>query len=259
MFLRRMIDQVRSLHWTMIFIDFVIVVVGVFIGLEAQEWNQARQDRTREHFYLASIVHELDEGIGNIRYSIRLTKERMALDELLIRSQSDPGVVRADPGRFIYALTRGGYTFSPVIRDDTFEEIKSAGGLGIIRNETLAIDLMRFYSDVRGEAQWDYTRSQDQTEYVRRSAGILSDRQLKLAPSGSHTIPVDSPDDAMAAYKRMMDRPDFLNWVTWFLFDRGDNLETEKMWLDRAQALRARVAAEPGVAELLDGAKEQNR
>jgi hypothetical protein len=47
-------------------------------------------------------------------------------------------------------LTRG-YTFSPVIRDDTFEEIKSAGGLGIIRNKTLAIDLMRFYSDVRGE------------------------------------------------------------------------------------------------------------
>lgn len=47
MFLRRLVDHVRSLHWTMIFIDLVIVVVGVFIGMQVNNWNEARQERQR--------------------------------------------------------------------------------------------------------------------------------------------------------------------------------------------------------------------
>jgi hypothetical protein len=43
MLLRRVIKHVRKQEWTAIAIDFVIVVVGVFIGIQAANWNEARR------------------------------------------------------------------------------------------------------------------------------------------------------------------------------------------------------------------------
>ena len=39
MLLRRFIEHVRKQEWTAIAIDFVIVVVGVFIGIQVANWN----------------------------------------------------------------------------------------------------------------------------------------------------------------------------------------------------------------------------
>lgn len=42
MILTRVIEHVKKQHWTAVFLDFVIVVLGVFIGLQMQDWNSAR-------------------------------------------------------------------------------------------------------------------------------------------------------------------------------------------------------------------------
>ncbi|MFT7313987.1 MAG: hypothetical protein ACI9J5_002128 [Paraglaciecola sp.] len=45
MILRRVIKHFRNQEWTAIAIDFVIVVVGVFVGIQVSNWNQAQTDR----------------------------------------------------------------------------------------------------------------------------------------------------------------------------------------------------------------------
>ncbi|WP_412061302.1 hypothetical protein [Rubrivirga sp. IMCC45206] len=45
MILRRVIQHVRDQNWTAVGIDFVIVVVGVFLGIQLGNWNAARADR----------------------------------------------------------------------------------------------------------------------------------------------------------------------------------------------------------------------
>ena len=42
MLLRRVIAHVRRQEWTAIGIDLVIVVVGVFIGIQVSNWNEDR-------------------------------------------------------------------------------------------------------------------------------------------------------------------------------------------------------------------------
>jgi hypothetical protein len=39
MILRRVVEHLKQQHWTAAFLDFAIVVVGVFVGLQAQDWN----------------------------------------------------------------------------------------------------------------------------------------------------------------------------------------------------------------------------
>jgi hypothetical protein len=42
MLLRSITRHVSDQNWVAVFIDFVIVVVGVFIGLQVSNWNDAR-------------------------------------------------------------------------------------------------------------------------------------------------------------------------------------------------------------------------
>lgn len=247
MITHRIVEHLKRQHWTAVLIEIVIVVIGVFIGLQANNWSEQRRDRMRERTYLTSIAAELDESIQSIENSIAVMRERMALDELLIESATDPGRVRAEPGRFIYAITRGGYTFSPGIHGFTFEEIKSAGDLGLISDATLALDLMKFYANVEAGAQWGYLRSLNQSEYIKRSAGILTTQQLMLAPASTHVVPTVSVEDALEARKRMLDHPDFIAWVPTVLFFRTSDLDTYEAWLESAKQLRARILAQPGV------------
>jgi hypothetical protein len=43
MLLRRITKDVTDQNWFAVFIDFLIVVVGVFIGIQVANWNDVRQ------------------------------------------------------------------------------------------------------------------------------------------------------------------------------------------------------------------------
>ena len=246
MILRRVVQHLRHQHWTAVAIELVIVVAGVFIGLQVNNWNEDRRDRVRGLAYLQGIAADLDETVASIEKSIGYSQDRIGFDELLIKAATDPGLVRAEPGRFLFAVTRGGYTHSPSIRGDTFETIKSTGSLGTIRDQKLVRDLMKFYATVQGQSQWSTFRAFCQSEYVKRSAGILTAKQLMLAPSESGAIPPADVEEAMDAYRRMIARPEFIDWLPLTLFNRSTDVRYANQWLADAKSLRARILAIAG-------------
>ena len=252
MLLRRVIAHFKKQEWTAIALDFLIVVVGVLIAFQITAWNDARADRAREKNYLERIASELDYSIASIEDGIETAMFRETLGQFLINSVENPNLVRNNPGRFIFAILTGGYTYSPEIRAHTFEEIKSAGDLGIFRDKALLFDLTEFYTRVQGDAQWNYIREVRQTEYIKRSAGILTYELLKQTPY-AEGIPEIDADDAIAAYERMLERPSFIEWLP-TVGDRYDDIRTYRRRLDAAVALRARILAALG-----DGAPVTDR
>ena len=48
MLLRRITKHVKDQHWIAIGIDFLIVVVGAFLGIQNGIWNEARGSNIRE-------------------------------------------------------------------------------------------------------------------------------------------------------------------------------------------------------------------
>jgi len=60
MLLRRVIKHFRNQEWTAIAIDFLIVVVGVFIGLQVQEWSGRQAERRLEMQLVADLLADLD-------------------------------------------------------------------------------------------------------------------------------------------------------------------------------------------------------
>ena len=48
MILRRLTEHLKQQHWTAIGIELVIVVLGVFLGMQVSNWNEERVARARE-------------------------------------------------------------------------------------------------------------------------------------------------------------------------------------------------------------------
>ena len=42
MILRRLAESIRKQEWFTVVLEVLIVVVGIFIGLQVDEWNRAR-------------------------------------------------------------------------------------------------------------------------------------------------------------------------------------------------------------------------
>ena len=59
MILRRITEHVKTQNWTAVGLDFVIVVVGVFIGLQVSNWNDVRGTRAAERAYLVELRTEV--------------------------------------------------------------------------------------------------------------------------------------------------------------------------------------------------------
>ena len=66
MLLRRVIAHVRNQEWMAIGNDFLIVVVGVFFGIQVSNWNASRQDMQRAHGYLARIHGDLSADLESL-------------------------------------------------------------------------------------------------------------------------------------------------------------------------------------------------
>ena len=59
MILRRLTASLRTQNWTAVAIELAIVIVGVFIGVQAANWNQARQERQETRQLLSQLETEL--------------------------------------------------------------------------------------------------------------------------------------------------------------------------------------------------------
>lgn len=102
MILHRMTASLKRQDWAAVAIEFLLVVAGVFVGLQVANWNEDRKERAREKAYVARIAGDLRNDVTELNEVIKVSALRMALlNELLPRASG-----RALPAAFDSARGR---------------------------------------------------------------------------------------------------------------------------------------------------------
>ncbi len=84
MILRRLAIRLTRQDWAAVAIEFLLVVAGVFVGLQVANWNEERNDRAREMAYVARIAEDVRNDVTELNEIISVAALRMALlNELL--------------------------------------------------------------------------------------------------------------------------------------------------------------------------------
>jgi hypothetical protein len=93
MILRRLTANLRAQNWTAITIEFFIVVIGVFIGTQVANWNEARLAKVETKRMLEQLVPELRSQLEFFE-SVRTyyTTSRRFADRALGAWNGDPDI-----------------------------------------------------------------------------------------------------------------------------------------------------------------------
>ena len=142
MLLRRVTAHVRDQNWFAVSLDFLIVVVGVFIGIQVANWNEAQVDNRLGRYYLSRLVVDLTAEL-NVSTSTaayyRQVLDSVGRTETLLLQQ------RPDGKALIAAAYRATEVSGLAMATATWDQIVSSGHVGLLRDSSLENSLANYY------------------------------------------------------------------------------------------------------------------
>jgi hypothetical protein len=135
MLLRRVIKHFRHQEWTAIVIDFVIVVVGVFVGIQVSNWNQAQSDNRLGEELAERLRADLLVEAWNYAMLIEyLADVQSNTDKALAGLQ---GTSEISDEQLLIAAYRATQYNAGTTQRTTYDELISTGKIGFITDKTL--------------------------------------------------------------------------------------------------------------------------
>lgn len=148
MILRRIKAHMEKENWFAVGIDFCIVVIGVFIGIQVANWNEARVNRTTETTYLELLQRDLQTTRQELDAQIAFEQfqMRVANDVATIIDSPPSGLRRQQLG---IILTRLGGRRTLRVDSPTFLDLQSSGRLGLISDTDLRSAIVSYFFGVQ--------------------------------------------------------------------------------------------------------------
>jgi hypothetical protein len=212
--LKKLAEALRAQSWFTVILEVLIVVVGIFVGLQVDSWNEVRKDRAKEYAYVIRLQGDLVRDAKLLGRSI--DQSRQWTDGIVYawRALDDTSLINDDPCRFVVGIQRASFNFFPVLYDHTFSEIVSNGHLGLIRSSELKDKLSRYYTAHESAEQWMDSYRDINVDFGTLFVGVLSRQQLhavnKFENEGACEI---TPVDAQSARQRFLERPTLADWL----------------------------------------------
>ncbi|GJL91354.1 hypothetical protein [Hyphococcus sp.] len=148
MILRRVIAHFRKQEWTAIALDFLIVVVGVFVGLQVNNWNDDRNSQAREKAYLIALKQDvvaINESLDRPRAIAAGLQDSMISVLRAIETCSPESATRED---FDRTFTQYQNTVGFQVRDATYNEMLSSGALAALEDDDLKKSIAGFFTEI---------------------------------------------------------------------------------------------------------------
>lgn len=125
MILRRVIEHFRKQEWTAIFIDFAIVVLGVFVGTQVSNWNASRIAAGEAQAYLVRIEDDIRQNRHELDLFARYYRQTLRHGERALAGFGAPPETLG--GQFLIDLYQTTQIAPRSARRDSYDEFLASG------------------------------------------------------------------------------------------------------------------------------------
>jgi hypothetical protein len=244
MILRRITEHVKSQNWTAVGIDFVIVVVGVFVGIQVSNWNEERRTRMVEHDLINRLHEETQELLElqdeSLAELMKMVDVQLAINPVLFSQEPERplGIYECEAIASSHILRR------PPDEIPTLDEMLATGRFEVLRNQTIKQQLSNYI----------LVRERWRGRYVESASGFfrLHSRHPDLITVGR--APLDTGYDGRWDFlsgegfrwdvqcdiEKMRETPGFLNE---YVDNLGRSSSLVESYQERSEVLAALAAA----------------
>jgi hypothetical protein len=138
--------------------EIILVVIGILIALQINNWNESRKERQLEDNFYTNIIIDIEKDQQKLDYyKIFHTKRIQYLDTLLTYVRNPKNTMGIEKfGMYIEPLY---YNENATNYSATFESAKSLGAFNTFTNKELLKNLAQYYADfILIQAQFDSSR-----------------------------------------------------------------------------------------------------
>lgn len=144
MITRRITEAIAKQSWSAAFVELLIVVIGIFLGLQASSWYEERSEADMESTIVDRLEADFEEILNEIEAALNshqgiidgLDKLQAALDSGSI-IESEKSSVQYSLGNVLGVDTGGG-------KSATYQEIVASGRLRLLQNNDLVSALSEY-------------------------------------------------------------------------------------------------------------------
>jgi len=155
---RKLLQRQRIANYSLYALgEIVLVVVGILIALQINNWNDRRQLTAKEHGYLRNLRADLVSNIDKMETFLSERRAIMEAAQYVVNALEAPTV--GDPEAFNRNCIRV-YEWQRFVQVDfTLQELLYSGSLGLIRQEEIKAGLLRLQSATEtNQAEEDHLR-----------------------------------------------------------------------------------------------------
>ena len=163
MILRRLADNLREQNWIAITIEFALLVLGVFLGIQAANWNEARIERELVRGHLSEIAQDLRRHLDFARDLESSARMRIAAVDHVYQhafgrrlptrimlaevAWDAPQVQPFPPGQLDHLMGSVNLVRVSVRSRQGYESLISSGRLALLTNRELARRIQTYYGN----------------------------------------------------------------------------------------------------------------
>lgn len=251
MVIRRIREHVATHNWFAVMIDLAIVVIGVFLGTQVNNWNLGRIDRANAGEYRRQIIANIEvneaDAIARIAYYRQVRAHAVAA----LRALQQPGAPPSEP--FLIDAYQASQAFLRPFEQTAYEELISSGVIRQVGDSETRAKLSAYYVSARG---FDNT-ALSMTAYRDRLRRIMDfdvqerirarcDDIARLSPGGSVGVSLPTHCDlgldpalAARAVEELRSAPELAQDLTRHIGDLDQKLALFDRTLRAARSLRA--------------------
>lgn len=109
MILRRIATAIKTQDWFQVTVEILIVVIGIFLGLQVTDWNDGREAKADEDRFIGYMIADIENTITEIADSDEFYNDQISAGERLLELLEGDELAPEDIEDFEYGLGSIGF------------------------------------------------------------------------------------------------------------------------------------------------------
>jgi hypothetical protein len=199
MVLKRISRSLLRRDWLAVVVEIGIVIAGILIALQLENWNQNRKAMVQAGVWRAAIIEDLRTTQRNLEWRIAYYQQALAFAEAALPAlQNDEPFSPEQGWRIVLGSFQAGQIMPFRVSGPTYREVQAAGALDSIGNRDSLTRLANYYEVTANDVEVISGGSPPYRDMIREKMPWPLQRHIWNSNCQSQTI---SEDDGGFIFK----------------------------------------------------------